>query len=93
MLPFLQSGFKNNYDPPKNTTSSIVTERVLSRLTSARAHLQPYVRVLDKLMHVDALRVEDSLLLAVPGCGFAEQTARQSSGFQDDGILGQSCDN
>lgn len=68
-----------------------VYKRVLSRLTSVCAHLHPYIRVLDKLVHVDALCVEDSLLLAALGCGFAEQTARQSSGFQYDGILGQCC--
>lgn len=86
MLPFLQSGFKIYYSPPKNTTqAACVTERVFSSC------LFPYVRVLHKLVHVDALRVEDGLLLAALGCRFAEQTARQSSGFQDDGILGQCC--
>lgn len=56
----------------KTPHAACVTEHVLSHLTSARAYLHPYVRVLDKLVHVDALRVEDSLLLAVLGCGFAE---------------------
>lgn len=92
MLPFLQSGFKIYYNPPKNTTqAACVTEHVFSHLTSAPAYFHPYVRVLHKLVHVDALRVEDGLLLAALGGSFAEQTARQSSGFQDDGILGQCC--
>lgn len=42
-------------------------------------------------MDIDALCVEDRLLLARLGGGFTEQTACESPGLHDDSVLGQCC--
>lgn len=43
----------------------------------------------EHLVHVDALSVEDRLLLARLGGAVAEEAARQAPGLHDDGALGQ----
>lgn len=50
-----------------------------------------HVAVIEHLVHVDALCVENRLLLSSLGCGFTEKAACQAFGFHDDGVLGQRC--
>lgn len=48
-----------------------------------------HVTVAEHLVHVDALSVENHLLLARLGGAFAEEAARQAPGLHDDSVLGQ----
>lgn len=58
-------------------------------LVHSVAATSTYVAVVEHLVHVDALRVEERLLLARPGGAFAEEAARQALGLHDDSVLGQ----
>ena len=48
-----------------------------------------YVAVLEELVHVDALRVQQALLLPRAARGLVQQAARDAGRLHDDGAVGQ----